>query len=427
MIKKLQRKVIFLITFSVFVVLLIVLGSINVLNIVNIDHKSDKLINVIMDNNGSIPKNFKFYYNSKYSVIHIPFNSKYYIETPFQTRYFSVKVLNTGNMLVDIQNIASINYVQAIKLTESVIQSNRKSGYIGIYKYKVLDKGNYKLLVFLDWSREILTIKELLFASCFVGIVFLVLVSCIAMFLSKKAIKPFIESVEKQQRFITDAGHEIKTPLAIIFSNTEVIEMYNGENEWTNSIKNQVNRLNDLVKGLLTLAKMDESKFILEVQEFSCGSIVVNLVDSFETLFISKNIKIYKDLDSNLKMNGNEKDFYNLISILLDNAIKYTSNNGVIKICLRKKDSKVEFIISNTCDVYLKGDLNYLFDRFYRLDNSRSRDGGGYGIGLSIANSIVKTHKGKINAIGKGNEVIFRVLIPQNLEKKGINNKNINM
>ena len=418
MIKKLQRKVIFLITFSVFIVLAMVLGAINAVNIINIENKSDKLINLIMENKGRIPKNFTLYFNGEYNKINIPFKAEYSIETPFETRYFSVKVLNTGNMIVDIQNIASISYIQAIKLTNTVLDSNKYAGYTGIYKYKVFDKDNYKLLVFLDRSRDIVTIKEFLVVSCLVGLIFLILVMLIATILSKKAIKPFIESVEKQKRFITDAGHEIKTPLAIIFSNTEVIEMYNGENEWTQSIKNQINRLNELVKGLLTLSKMDESNGVIEVEEFLCGMIVYDLIESFETLFLSKNIKIYKDIDMDLTLKGNKNDFYNLISILLDNASKYTSSNGQVKIYLKKRDSKIEFITINTCDEYFEGDLNYLFDRFYRIDNSRSRDKGGYGIGLSIANSIVRMHKGKISAVGRGNEIIFRVIIPQNIEKK---------
>lgn len=418
MIRKLQKKVVFLITFSVFVVLVIVLGAINTLNIINIENRSDRLLELIADNNGSIPKNFRFYFNNKYNIIHIPIAEIYSNETPFQTRYFSVKALNTGNMIVDIQNIASINYIQATKLAETVINSKKNSGYLGVYKYKVVDKHNYRLLVFLDSNRELMLIKELLFASLLVGILFLMMVLATAIFLSKKAIKPFIQSLEKQKRFITDAGHEIKTPLAIIFSNTEVIEMYNGENEWTQSIKNQVSRLNDLVKGLLTLAKMDEGNFILELEEFYCGLIVEEIVDSFETLFSNKNIELSRNIDSYLKMNGNKNDFYNLISILIDNSIKYTPEGGKVTISLNKKDTKIEFIITNTCYEVLNGDLNYLFDRFYRLDNSRSRDGGGYGIGLSIANSIVRMHKGKLNAFGKGDEVTFKALLPQNLEKK---------
>ena len=149
-----------------------------------------------------------------------------------------------------------------------------------------------------------------------------------------------------------------------------VIEMYNGENEWTQSIRNQVNRLSELIKSLLSLAKMDENDFKLEMEEFSCGDVVCNLVYNFDALFNNKNLELRKSIDSSLKMVGNRNDFYNLISILLDNSVKYTPDGGKIEIFFGKKDNKVEFSISNTCEEFLQGDLKYLFDRFYRLDNS---------------------------------------------------------
>ena len=159
-------------------------------------------------------------------------------------------------------------------------------------------------------------------------------------------------------------------------------------------------------KILKALENIHEAKTLIEINDLLKLTTVEELKD------------LQKNIDSRLKMVGNRNDFYNLISILLDNSVKYTPDGGKIEIFFGKKDNKVEFSISNTCEEFLQGDLRYLFDRFYRLDNSRSREGGGYGIGLSIAESIVKAHKGKITATGKGNEVCFRFLLPQNLDKR---------
>lgn len=421
MIKKLQRKFIFITISSLFIVLLIVVGTINAINIIQTENKTNELINIILDHDGVLPRDFKgpkIKPKDDFNKMDSPFRFEYSKETPFQTRYFSIKFFDNGDTVIDIKNIASIDYLEASDLAELVINSGKTSGYKGIYKFKISEKDGYKLLVFLDCRKDILVIRDFAIVSIFVGILFLILVLILLSILSKRAIKPFIESMEKQKRFITDAGHEIKTPLAIISANTEVIEMYNGENEWTQSIRNQVNRLSELIKSLLSLAKMDENDFNLEMEEFSCGDVVCNLVDNFDALFNNKNLDLQKNIDSSLKMVGNRNDFYNLISILLDNSVKYTPDGGKIEIFFGKKDNKVEFSILNTCEEFLQGDLRYLFDRFYRLDNSRSREGGGYGIGLSIAESIVKAHKGKITAIGKGNEVCFRFLLPQNLDKR---------
>ena len=253
MIKKLQRKFIFITISSLFIVLLIVVGTINAINIIQTENKTNELINIILDHDGVLPRDFKgpkIKPKDDFNKMDSPFRFEYSKETPFQTRYFSIKFFDNGDTVIDIKNIASIDYLEASDLAELVINSGKTSGYKGIYKFKISEKDGYKLLVFLDCRKDILVIRDFAIVSIFVGILFLILVLILLSILSKRAIKPFIESMEKQKRFITDAGHEIKTPLAIISANTEVIEMYNGENEWTQSIRNQVNRLSEPIKKI---------------------------------------------------------------------------------------------------------------------------------------------------------------------------------
>lgn len=423
MVRKLQKKFIFITVLSLFIVIFIILSTINIFNIAQTEIKNNDLINIIINHDGMLPresKDFKPRPQRGFNFGNMPFDFEYSKETPYQTRYFSIKFFDYGDVVVNINSVASIDYVEAIELGEWVFNSGKESGYKGIYKFKISEKLGYKLLVFLDCRNDILIMKDFIIVSILVGAMFLILVSILISILSRRAIKPMIENIEKQKRFITDAGHEIKTPLAIISANTEVIEMYNGESEWTQSIRNQVKRLNELIKNLLSLSKMDEDEFKFEMEEFCCGKIVNETIESFEALISSKNLKLEKDVDKDLKIFGNKNNFQSLISILLDNAVKYTILNGEIKIFLRKRDSKIEFSISNSWDKNINGDLNYLFDRFYRMDDSRSREEGGYGIGLSLAQSIVRLHKGKIFATGKGEKIYFRFLIPQNLENKKI-------
>ncbi len=421
MVRSLQKKFILITVLSLFVVIFIVLSTINIFNIIQTENKNNGLINIIIDHDGFLPresKDFKPKIRNGYGFGQIPFDFEYSKETPYQTRYFSVKYFDSGEMSVNVNNIASINYEEAVELGESVFRSGGTFGYKGIYKFKISQKLGYRLLVFLDCRKDFIVVRDFAVVSILVGIIFLILVSILIGILSRRAIRPIVENIEKQKRFITDAGHEIKTPLAIISANTEVIEMFNGESEWTQSIRNQIGRLSELIKNLLSLSKMDENEFKLEMEEFCCGEIVSDTVDSFEMLLIGKNISLKKELDSSLKMLGNRNNFCSLISILLDNAVKYTPVGGKIEITFLKKDGKLEFLISNTWDKNLNGDLNYLFDRFYRMDNSRSREEGGYGIGLSLAESIVRLHKGKITAKGKGEYVCFKFWLPQNLHRK---------
>lgn len=229
---------------------------------------------------------------------------------------------------------------------------------------------------------------------------------------NRKAIRPVIESMEKQKQFITDAGHELKTPIAIISANTEVIEMCSGESEWTESIHHQTERLTSLVTQLLTLAKMDEGGGQLELKEWNASETIIEAVQSFEAPAVTKQITLQTDIAKELRMEGDAARIHQLVSLLVDNAVKYTPEGGKIRIFWRKNGKKAEFSVQNTCDTLPEGDLNRLFDRFYRADVSRARESGGYGIGLSVAAAIVKAHKGKITAEWTRDGIYFKAVFP---------------
>jgi len=248
--------------------------------------------------------------------------------------------------------------------------------------------------------------------SCLVGFGSLVVVTVLVALFSRRAIKPMVENMERQKRFITDAGHEIKTPLAIISANTEVIEMLDGENEWTQSIRHQTKRLSELVQMLLKLAKMEgEVQREMTVTEFNISDAVIDVAEPFITLAKSKNKDLTLDVAEGLSFTGDESQIRELTSILTENAVKYAEENTEIKLTLARHGKETVLSVFNKGEPIAEESLPKLFDRFYREDSSRTRDTGGSGIGLSIAKAIVDSHKGRISAKNTDGGILFTAVL----------------
>ncbi len=211
-------------------------------------------------------------------------------------------------------------------------------------------------------------------------------------------LRPVEESYAKQKRFITDASHELKTPLTVIDANTEILEMTGGENEWTESIKKQTKRLAKLTESLVLLTRMDEEQKMIDRIDFDLSQTVGDLAESYRAVAVSKGYQFDTDIEENIHYEGDEGRIGQVLGILLDNAMKYTSASGSILVSLKQEGSKKQLIVWNTVDEIEKGKIDQLFDRFYRMDQSRNTGTGGFGIGLSVARAIVEAHKGSIHA-----------------------------
>lgn len=377
-------------------------------------------------------------------------------ESQFDTRYFTVTINSKGDVEnIDTSKIASVSSENAAQYAKKLWKSGKKgdgkNGFSESFKYMTVGEGGSTMYIFLSCQRELSTIRTYVLASVGISVFGLAVVFVMIYFFSGKMLKPVSESYEKQKRFITDASHEIKTPLTIIDANTEVIEMMEGENEWTSSTRKQVARLTSLTEKLVFLSRMDEEATKLEMLEFSLSDAILDTAEPFKAVAGTKGKKLTIDVTDKILYTGDEKTIRQLISILLDNAIKYsgcssasfekdninkknlnkaslnkttqTQNDCVttidpapeIELAMRPSGKTRIITVWNTVDETAnikKGRQDMLFERFYRTDTSHNSKTGGFGIGLSAAYAIVKAHKGKITAESKdGRSIKFTIVL----------------
>lgn len=395
MIKKLRWRFIAIAMYSMIFVTLILVGAINIINQQNLNNEINEMLTLISENDGRIPSP-----GQKDAIKHIhPPEEKITPETQFKTRYFVVKTNSNGVIdFVETKNIAAVSQEQAAAYAREILEENKTEGLYDIYSYKVSESENGKMIVFLDSSQQIVSKYSLLVTSITVAGISVAIVFLLVFFLSKKAIKPFVESIEKQKQFITDASHEIKTPITIISANVDLLKMDYGENKWLKSIKNQTERLTSLTNGLTLLAKSDEMQVPIHQSTFSMSNLVRETAESFKILAEADNKTFNIKVQPDINIYGDKENLKQVISILSENAIKHSNKNGIINLSLSIKGKYTVLELYNTCNSIKQEEINRIFDRFYRADSSRSRGTGGYGIGLSIAKAIVEMHKGKISA-----------------------------
>lgn len=409
MIRKLRFKLIAAAMISLFIVLAVIIGAVNLLNYHGITKDADQILTLLKDNNGHFPK--------QQDDPNIPDNTSVIQnepkppkndpglqspELPYESRFFSVLLDGNGNVLsTDTGKIAAVDSSEAGEYAKDIWQSSKSNGFLGVYRYirSETDKSGQTRIIFLDCSRSLNSFRNVLLISCGVSFFGLMMVLILMIILSKHIVQPFSENYEKQKRFITDAGHEIKTPITIIKADTEVLEMDTGPNEWIDDIRIQTDRLSRLTKDLIYLARMEENEQQLPMIDFPLSEVASETSSSFQSLAMTQSKDFCIEIEPMISFYGNEENIRKLITILLDNAIKYSNKNGQIQVNLSRKNRSVQLTVINTTDKVLdKTQLTHLFDRFYRMDASRNSETGGYGIGLSIAQAIVQMHKGKISA-----------------------------
>lgn len=394
---------------AISVIVFAITGAINVSNAVRLRRYADNMLSLISDYNGTIPEN----------TTEIEDRVDFFIsrETPFQTRYFVIHLNRSGGITDTMTNYISAVSVDDLfyyaGLTADLTDGSR--GTVGTYRYLVRDTESGKMVTFLDRSQDLNSSMQLLFTSISMALIGLSCICMLLILLSGKLIQPFKRNHERQKQFITDAGHELKTPLAIIRTNAEVLECCYGSNEWIDSIKNQTNRLDGLVKGLLQLARSNEMPNDNVPMVFPLSAAVSEIAESFVTMANQKGHEMKLDIAPNIEYKGDAKAISTLVSILIDNAIKYASEGGDIAVSLTRLGKSTartaKLVVDNATNIDSKEDVNRYFERFYRSDSSRSRQTGGYGIGLSVAKTIIEAHKGKITVSRNNGRIYFTVLL----------------
>lgn len=404
MIKRLQKRFVFITMTALFFILLVFLFSTLFFNYFQMTNRADHFLELLVTNQGQLKEEM---------LEANPMEDSFFNpgESPYELRYFSINYEN--GIAADTEFIDSITDDVIQDLARRTIGQEETNGTIDNFRYLKVEEES--VVYFINIYEQQQSLERFFLNSALVYFVILVVFFIVVNRFSQEAIKPTVESILKQRRFITDAGHEIKTPLSIISANCEVLEMQYGRNEWLDSTQNQVRRLNFLVKNLLTLSKMDEEQVEITFVSVNFTKLVEETIDPFMVLAKKKEILFEKSLEEDVVLNGDPGRLGQLVSILTDNSIKYTPDQGKIQVHLEEKGKNAILRITNTVDKLPEGDLNQLFDRFYRPDDARCSVTGGYGIGLSLARVIVRNHGGKITAMEDryGKNIIFQVELPR--------------
>lgn len=414
MIEILQKKFIRTAMVAISTLLVVFICAINVVNVITVIDQIDKTLEFLTESNmGNPPRMEKLEPEKEgFGKFFSPVRDE---ERAMSARYFTAEVDSAGQIIrINTDNILSVTSEDAEGIVTRIILSGNQEGKIDGFKYRTVQSviGNTATIVCVDTSASLRGAFTVIVISVGVGVVCWLVMLLFVSLLSKKAIKPIAENLEKQRQFVTDAGHEIKTPLAIILANTDALELHNGESKWSKNIRSQTIRLNGLMQNLLTLSRSDEAKEKLVMEEQEATTLLNEVVEGFVTLAENQQKKICAEIGENITVTAHRESLQQVFTVLVDNAVKYSSVGSEVFINLKQENGKTVFTTQNTCDGLPECEPEKLFDRFYRADEARTQKNGGYGIGLSVARAIAENHGWEISAeYEKNNTMIFTVVI----------------
>ena len=410
MIGTLQKKFTVTAMIAVTVLLVLLLGGINLFNALSVSRDSDELLELIaaQEDFGPVPR--EDFPRAREDGL---FRRNPDAGDRLSALTFSVRFDGEESCVgTDLSRIADLSEEEAVSLARQALASGRDSGKIGSLRYRIVQPAaESRTVVFLDLSRQAHELLRVAALSGLGGLAAWIAMLILVRFLSRLAIRPIAENMERQRRFVTDAGHELKTPLAIIRANTEAMELMGGESKYSRNIKDQVLRLTDLTVNLLTLARFDEGGAPADRAELDLAFLLRELWGSFQAPMELKKLQSSLSLPESLRLSASPGQLRQLGSILLDNAVKYCPEGGRVSLSLAREEKRTVLRLSNTVSEQVE-DPHRLFDRFYRADSSRSRETGGTGIGLSAAQAIVQAHKGTIRAAYEDDHIVFTVSLP---------------
>ena len=329
-------------------------------------------------------------------------NSDYQLST-----FYSVAISNNGSVLaLDNGNKELYNNDKLTQIAKSILDEKKLSGRTSNLSYVVKDKNGYTLVAFMDNTVSEAGLRTMLRYVLIVGFTSIIGMFLLSLPLSKRIIKPLEENDRKQKQFISDASHELKTPVAIIATNAELLSREIGSNEWLENIKYENERMGILIKQLLDLSHAED--VIVSMENINFSRIILGEILAFESFAFEKEKEFIIDIDKDVYLIGNQIQLKQLVSIILDNAIRHSSGKN-ININLKSKNNTIELNFINDSYEIPQEKLNHIFDRFYRVDEVRNSEDLHYGIGLSIAKAIVEKHGGNIEVLTKNGK--FKLII----------------
>lgn len=337
-----------------------------------------------------------------------PYNENAFLLSTF----YSVTISHSGEIIrIDNNNSTAYSAEELTELSRTLLSKNKTQGTSGSLIYRIEAGNGYTLVAFMDntiFKESITTLFEytLIFGGVTIALFFF-----LSVYLAKRIVQPLEESYKKQKQFISDAGHELKTPVSVVSTNAEMLSREIGDNQWLSNIQFENARMATLVKQLMELAKTDQVTTMMEVVDFSRA--VVGELLLFESTAFEKGLKLdYDAITENVFVNGNAEQLGRLVSILLDNAITHCSEQGRIAVALTVKHGKAHLFVTNEGEEIPKEQCELIFERFYRADFARTGGDNHYGLGLAIAKSITASHRGEIAVTCENGLVTFSVSLP---------------
>lgn len=385
--KTLRKRFVFFAMSAVTILLTVLISAINIFSWMLLDRQSDDILHALSEGEAKFTQK-----DRRDRGAFLPPMS---MDTVSAARFFMVRTDAAGNVLyVNTDHISSVTAEQTVQYAAA---ADGDAGKVGVYKYRVKHFGADRLIFFMDVSSQRQIFMMVLSLSCAIAALCWIAVMIFVIPFSGRVVRPILAGMEKQKQFITNAGHELKTPLAIIQSNNDASALICGETKYSKNIRQQTKRLNALMSNMLTLSKLDED-MSLPTENISISGMVLDLMPAYEDAAAQRALGLSVHVEPEIFLPVHADTFSQMIIMLLDNAVKYTPEGGLIRVALRKCGARMELTVENPCPQRPAADPERLFERFYRGSSARTQDGSasGYGIGLSAARAIAELFGGKL-------------------------------
>ena len=420
MFNKTRRRIVFTVVFSLLMLMLVTLTTIYVSNRIAVEGESREMLRTFAGRysleeqtpppDGQMrPEDAPGFVPGDMNDMRIERPGKDEREFRLST-FYSVAFSKDGEVLaVNSGNSELQSEESLVETASAILDGGRESGKYGNMFFLVEDRDDYTLVAMLDGtindSHQTRLFRQMLVIGC-AALVVLVVVS---IFIARRIVRPLEENDRRQKRFVSDAGHELKTPIAVISANSELLRRESGDSEWLDNIDYENERMSDLVKQLLALSKAENGETPKETLDLS--KLVDGEVLPFETLAFEKGKLISADVEADISIEGNANQLRQLVSILLDNALSHGTGES-ISLSLRREKHHAVLTVSNEAGEMSAEQVSHLFDRFYRTDEARNEADAHYGLGLSIAKAVTEAHGGQIRAQYKDKRAVFTVTLP---------------